>query len=415
MDGVVAALHEALDSCLASPLWARTPDELVDYLDGLHAAEQRLAAAKLAAVREIDASGLPCRQGANSAESWLRDHLHIGGGTAARTVKLARALDRELPVVAAGLAAGVLNTDQAQVLAAAMTTVPAVVHHDAETALVDYAATFGPKELGRLAERIVENVAPDLAQQLVESQLEVAEREAFHARQLHLIDVPGTGRVRVQGVLDREGAALVRTVLQPLSKPCGTPEEPDLRAPEQRRADALVEACRRLLAAKTLPRTGGDRPQLVLTLDYDKLRAGLTAATLDDGAQLSAATVRRLACDAGIVPVVVKGDGQVLDIGRERRLFSGHLRRALIVRDRGCAFPSCDKPPRFCDGHHVTSWLDHGPTCLDNGVLLCRHHHRLIHQGQWEVRIRNNLPEFIPPSYVDTHRTPIRNHYHRRP
>jgi len=86
----MAALHEALDSCLAESLWARTPDELVEHLDGLHAAEQRLAAAKLAAVREIDASGLPCRQGANSATSWLRDHLRIGGGAAARTVRLAR-------------------------------------------------------------------------------------------------------------------------------------------------------------------------------------------------------------------------------------------------------------------------------------------------------------------------------------
>jgi hypothetical protein len=153
--------------------------------------------------------------------------------------------------------------------------------------------------------------------------------------------------------LDREGAAHLRAALDPLCAPCRTKEEPDLRSPGQRRADGLVELGRRLLATKKLPTNGGDRPQIVITMDYDQLRAGLAAATLDDGGQLSAATVRRLACDANLIPAVLKGAGQVLDLGRERRLISGHLRRALVVRDRGCAFPGCDRPPRWCDGHHV--------------------------------------------------------------
>jgi Domain of unknown function (DUF222) len=174
------------------------------------------------------------------------------------------------------------------------------------------------------------------------------------------------------------------------------------------------QAGRRVLAFGKLPDTGGERPHLVVTVDYDKLRAGVAAATLDDGGYLSAATVRRLAYDAAIIPVVLKGAGQVLDIGRDRRLFNGHLRRALVARDKGCAFPACDRPARYCDGHHVKNWIDGGVTALHNAVLLCRHHHRLIHEGEWQVKIRDELPVFIPPDHIDPDRKPLTNTYHPR-
>jgi hypothetical protein len=103
-----------------------------------------------------------------------------------------------------------------------------------------------------------------------------------------------------------------------------------------------------------------------------------------------------------------------VDVGRERRTFSGHLRRALVVRDRGCAFPGCGRPPRWCDGHHVTHWADGGVTSLGNGVLLCGFHHRLIRHTEWEVRVVAGVPELIPPSWLDENREPIRNRYHRR-
>jgi hypothetical protein len=115
-------------------------------------------------------------------------------------------------------------------------------------------------------------------------------------------------------------------------------------------------------------------------------------------------------------PPLLGGDGQVLDLGKSRRLFTGPLRRALVIRDGGCAFPGCDRPPRWCDGHHMQAASLGGPTSVDNGVLLCGFHHRLIHQGEWEVRLgRDRLPEFIPPAYLDPLRPPQRNTYHRRP
>ena len=123
-----------------------------------------------------------------------------------------------------------------------------------------------------------------------------------------------------------------------------------------------------------------------------------------------------MACQAGLIPVVLGGAGQVLDLGRERRLFTGPLRRAIIARDGGCTFPGCDRPPRWCQAHHIRSWSDGGPTSMNNAVLLCGHHHRIIHQNEWQVRINpaDGLPEFVPPSYVDQPRRPRRNTYHRR-
>jgi hypothetical protein len=191
---------------------------------------------------------------------------------------------------------------------------------------------------------------------------------------------------------------------------------PDLRTPGQRRADALVEVCRIAMACGELPDNGGDRPQVVVTVSIDTLRDGVGAATLDDGSPLSPTAARRLACDAAILPAVLGSAGQVLDVGQQRRLFTGPLRRALILRDRGCAFPGCDRPPRWCDGHHMISWITGGPTSLNNAVLLCGHHHRLIHHSPWKVRLNpaDGLPEFIPPEYIDPEQRPQRNRYHRR-
>ena len=148
---------------------------------------------------------------------------------------------------------------------------------------------------------------------------------------------------------------------------------------------------------------------------YDTVSRQLAAGTLDTGEALTPEAVRRLACDAAILPAVLDGAGQVLDVGRQRRLFTGPLRRALVLRDRGCAFPGCDRPPRWTDGHHIVHWSDGGETNLANAVLLCRYHHRVVHHGDWQVRIApDGLPEFLPPAWLDPARRPRRNQYHQR-
>ncbi|MFL6131015.1 MAG: HNH endonuclease signature motif containing protein [Mycobacteriales bacterium] len=110
------------------------------------------------------------------------------------------------------------------------------------------------------------------------------------------------------------------------------------------------------------------------------------------------------------------GAGQPLDLGRSRRLFTGPLRRALVLRDRGCAFPGCDRPPGWCEAHHIRHWAAGGKTSLGNGVLLCGTHHRLIERGDWQVRLAaDGYPDFHPPPWIDPDGRPRRNHLHDRP
>jgi len=168
-----------------------------------------------------------------------------------------------------------------------------------------------------------------------------------------------------------------------LDRPAGSAlgTQPDLRSAAARRADALTDICRRVLDTGELPDNGGEKPHLVVTLSWQQLRDQIGHGLLDTGDLLTPATMRRLACDAVIIPAVLGGDGQVLDVGRARRLIDGPLRRALVLRDKGCAFPGCDRPARWCHGHHIRSWADGGETSLTNSALLCGFHHREIHHG----------------------------------
>jgi Domain of unknown function (DUF222)/HNH endonuclease len=421
VDEVWLALGRVLDECLVEPVWAKPDSLVVEEIDQLLIAAQKVAAATLARVREVDGRGIAVGAGATSTLAWLRDRHRISGGAASRLVKLARALDSDLSPTAEALAAGEVNVEQAQVITDAVAKLPIEHRRAGEEHLVREAETFGPRELGRLGQRIFEVVAPDEAEKQALDELERAERRAWHDRGLWLTDIAGTSRVRLTGWLDQEGAASVRAALDPLCASRNTrrtndTDGDDTRSPAQRRADALVEVCRLASACGQLPDNGGDRPQVVVTIDYDSTRQQVGTGTFDDSSCLSPAAARRVACDAGIIPAVLGTTSQVLDLGRHSRLATGPLRRALVLRDRGCAFPGCDRPPRWTDAHHIQHWSDGGPTDLSNLVLLCGHHHRLIHHSDWQVRInpKDGLPEFTPPTYIDQDQRPRRNRYHRR-
>jgi hypothetical protein len=281
----------------------------------------------------------------------------------------------------------------------------------AETALLGFAADFAPGPLRRLGARILDHVAPQVAERLEAKALERAERRAWPQRGFSMSPSAG-GLVRVGGHLTVEDAAIVSAALDPLSGP-GT--DADSRTPAQLRADALVEVCRLALRTADLPDNGGEPPQLAVTVAYDLLTGQLRTGRLDSGDRVSPTVVRRLACDARLVPMVLGGAGQVLDAGRSRRLATGPLRRALVTRDRGCAFPDCDRPPRWCDGHHLRPWTAGGGTDMANLVMLCRRHHRLIHERDWTVRMAaDGLPEFLPPPVFGVPQRARRNRYHRR-
>ena len=190
----------------------------------------------------------------------------------------------------------------------------------------------------------------------------------------------------MRGVLDPEAAAVIKSAIDPLSTPCPVKDKhghtitPDPRSPAKRRADALVEIVERgVAAAAKLPLT--DKTKVVVTVDLDVLAGRVRGTGLSmSGDVLSAATVRRLACDAAIIPMVLGTAGEPLDVGRRRRLVTGGLRTALWQRDGGCSFPGCTCPPQWTDAHHIVYWWAGGRTSLLNTALLCRRHHTHVHR-----------------------------------
>ncbi|HET8680634.1 MAG TPA: DUF222 domain-containing protein [Micromonosporaceae bacterium] len=404
-------IAEAVDAWAATAVWALPDGDLIGSLDELHVAEQRLAATKLALVREVDGRGLAVAQGASSTAVWLRDRLRMSIRDARRLVELAAAVDAAPAVVREGLAAGALSLEQAQVVTRAVAALPAeagpAAVDKAAATLVGHARDYEPAGLRRLGERILQVVAPDVAEEAEAAALERAEQRAERDRYLTLSDA-GDGAVRLSGRLGAEAAAVVRAALEPLCRPIPG----DMRTPGQRRADALVDICRLALSTDELPDQGGEPAQVVVTVDYDTLTRQLGPGLLDTGETLSPETARRLACDARVLPAVLDGGGQPLDLGRQRRLVTGALRRALVLRDGGCSFPGCDRPAKWSQAHHIRSWADGGPTCLSNTVLTCNYHHRMLHHGGWGVHIApDGRPEFTPPAWVDPTQRPRRNHY----
>jgi hypothetical protein len=459
--------------CAAASMWQLTEDDLVAFLDAMHRVQQMARAAVLHAVREVEGRGIPRAQHAATTNVWLRGRLRISASEAGRLMRQARLLDTD-PDLDAAVTRGDVNAEQLSAIAAALDDLP----HDldpgirgkARAALVDWARELDPVDLRRVGARILTHVAPEVFEAAEEARLEAEERRAREQRYFVLVPL-GDGRVRVRGTLDTQAAEVVRAALDPLCRPGATPVglaaarptvglalggpakaglagsgaelagselagselagselagsgaagsgaagADDERTVGQRRADALVEVCRLSLAGGGLPDNGGDRPQLSVTASFDVLNQKLGTGVTDTGEPVSASAVRRMACDARLLPYVLGGESQILDAGRARRLVSGSLRRALGVRDGGCTFPGCDRPPRWCDAHHIVSWADGGPTDLSNLALLCEYHHQIVHSDAgWRVKMgADDHPEFLPPSWFGPEGLPRRNRYHRR-
>jgi hypothetical protein len=202
----------------------------------------------------------------------------------------------------------------------------------------------------------------------------------------------------------------------------------DRRTRSKKQLDGIVGALKTALTTNDLPTTGGNRPQILATINYHDLlphhRATTTAinpGTATDAGSfvftgpVAATTLRKLACDADIIPVLLGTHGEILDLGRKTRLFTPTQRLALTARDQGCTFPNCTIPAPWCEAHHITYWSQNGPTNITNGALLCSHHHHLIHKEQWTIHTRNGTPWFTPPPHIDPTQTPRQNHYFKPP
>jgi hypothetical protein len=235
-----------------------------------------------------------------------------------------------------------------------------------------------------LGRHVFEVIAPEVAEQFEGRALETEEAQALRRTTLTMWeDDEGTchGRFRIPAA---QGQMLSKMILA-ISAPTGG-VDPELPNPVRHGVafTQLVET----VPAKALPRTGGCSATVVVTMTLAQLLADLDVAgacTLDTGGRISAAEARRLACSAGIIPMVLGGESQVLDVGRKRRVHTEVMRIVMGVRDGGCTAEHCEVPPGLCHAHHDIPWSEGGPTSVGSGRLLCPHHHRRIHDPRYVV------------------------------
>ena len=373
-----------LEEGFSFPLWS---GDLADGLVEAHDRVVRAEAERLAWVTELIATEACADVGYLSPIALLVDRLGISVGTARRLISLARSLS-EMPVVRAAFDRGELDEPRVQLLAAARQANPDLFK-EAEQVLVDSFTGLSMKDFA---------TAVDLWRQ--NADLEAAEADARHLRDRRYLNVSPTlgNLVRIDGQLDSEAGQTLLTALRSITDPQQL-DPTDTRTPGQRRADALTQLCTDHLASGKSPISGGFRPQVTVTASYETLLGLLdgTGCETEDCGLLSPETVRKMLCDATVIPVVLGGESLPLDIGRSSRTIPPQIRIALNLRDKGCAIPGCQSRPRYCDAHHIIHWLHGGPTCLENLCLLCARHHTMVHDGtitlpDWALEMADRLP-----------------------
>lgn len=409
------------------------------HVDGLHA---RVAAELASRSRpEFGKEGLARKAGFRSPQKLIAATSGGHSGDAARLVQVGEATRERMllsgetapprhPHVAAGVSAGALSVPAAaaigQMLDRIALRVPADRLDEAERVIVAQAPGLSLDELGTILRRAEALLDPD--------GLEPAIADLRAERSL-TIKQDARGRILLSGTFDPETGAPIVAAIEGLvthalrvsrghndasggAPDASAPADPgpvatETRSLKQLRADALAELCRHASAcqASDLPLAS---TTVVVRMSLDDLQTGTGIATIDGIEQpIDAGTARRMAASAEIIPCVLGGESEVLDLGRSRRHFTRAQRLALVERDGGCAF--CHLPPQFAEAHHILWWLrDRGPTDLSNGILLCTGCHHRVHDEGWETRIDTppGAPPsagtvwFIPPPHIDPTRRP---------
>jgi hypothetical protein len=462
--GALGAAAAAVAEVQGGAVFGLGDADLEAAIEACQALAARVFDATLTLVREADERDLGRRLGGSSSAAWLSGRFRIRPGQARALVRLANRTGRddgpvdysanvraapsgrELRATGAALAAGAISAEHVTVVAKIMERIPQAITAEqaatAEAELAGFCAQYDPGTVAKLGDYLLAVMAADT--------LDDAEAERHRRRGLRLNETTGG----ISGTLTTEGIAVLRTALDPLAAPNPAADgERDPRSPGQRLVDALVELARRAIAADTFEANHGISHRVLVTIGLNTLTTehphpsdrspngtgddesggsgGVTGRTLGgDGAALptftggnspapgeiqwggliSPAAARRLACCAGIQRVVLDPNGAVLDVGREYRTATPAQFAALIARDGGCAFPGCTRPAAWCIAHHIIHWADGGPTDLDNLVLLCGHHHTVVHHHGWDVRLGpDRLPDFYPPPWIDPDQQPRRN------
>jgi hypothetical protein len=347
-------------------------------------------------------------EGFRTAGGWLASHTQQERSATSQLQHLADDAIR-YPLLRDGLRDGRVSVRQATAITQALDAlgrdVSPAIKTEAEARMVAFAAEFDAAELRKLGKAVLETIDPDTFEDHERQRLEDELRKAYEATRLSLRQ-RGDGTTRISGVIPDSLAARLKTCLSAFSSPrhdaatnntgsADTATEPvedsryldpvtGKRLPGDR---VLGEAlCAFIEAADPtrIPMQGGAATTIIVTMDLEKLRAGIGAGTMA-GERIPASEVRRLACQAGIIPAVLGGKSEVLDLGRTRRLHSPAQRKAIAIRHRTCIVEGCTVPVEQCEIHHRRPWSQGGSTDLNDGVPGCPRHHHLFHDEHYEM------------------------------
>ena len=309
-----------------------------------------------------------------TAKAWLRWKCNFSPAAAADRVAVSRELER-LSQAAQAFADGDFSYPHAAMIARTAEKLGEKMEANAETILVAAAKELDLARLHVVTVKLRHFMDPDSVRE---------EANESHERRFLSLSQTLDGVFYLNGRLDAEGGATLQTALNALG---GPPTVEDKRTPRQRRADLLVELARQQLDGGTLPEVGGQRPHLAVTVSMATLanQPGSLAADLEWAQPIPAEAARRLACDAAVTPVFLGSESNQPRADKTTRVISGSQRKALVVRDKGCRFPGCDRPADWTDAHHLKHWADGGKTVIENLVLLCRRHHRKVHEEGWRL------------------------------
>ena len=371
---------------LVASLWQVQGGELGTLLGEFDALAAVACGARVAVVGEAEARGEISASQAGSTAGWVAEHaptLAAGSG-AGQVARLVRECSRpDLTTVQTAAVSGQISVPTALTVVTEFARLKPRLREEAAPTvlrgLLDMGIADGPKGVRALRPALL---AAHGADGEFQADADTAERLVSLSR-------PSTdelGALTYQLVLDPVGAAALEAAIGPLSAPVPGPDgERDSRSPQLRRGQALIEVCRRATSAGDRP-SSGVKTTLMLTMSYDDLAARAGAAMVIGSAQggslIAPETVRRLACDANVIPTVLGNRGEVLDQGRSTRLATPGQLAALWLRDAGCSFPGCTTPAHWCDAHHLVHWVDGGASDLTNLALLCGRHHSVVHRDQ---------------------------------
>lgn len=393
------AVDEAFSRLGDEPAWSMTETEQAETLLILDRLKSRLSELDSRVLISAVRNEVGVDAGATSTAAWLAHQTRQTRARCHAGTRLAEALDERYDATRRALGAGRVNLDQAEVIVKAVDTLtrehddlPADIEVRAEMHMLDLAEQFDAVQLRRLGKRLFEVVCPEAADKAEGEALAREEERARRRASLTMRD-NGDGTVEGRFKLPVLHAALLKKALEALTAPRRIGEgrvDPSTgrKIPyEVLLGQGLMELLENHLHPARLPSQGGSPFTLVITMGIDALMSGIGVATLETGERISAGAVRRLACRAGIIPMVLDGDSVVLDMGREQRLFDRYQRVALAQRFGGCATVGCDRPPSWTEAHHKKPWRQGGRTDLADGLPLCPpHHHMADHPDRWEMK-----------------------------